>query len=412
MADDYTGLTPEEIALINQAQEEARLEAIQAVKDSAADTALLETLGEIEGYQTLLAEPGQTKQEISRLNGLLDDAITRYGVLAQASGLADTPTGTFVDGRTSGIGVLSVNRAGIVNSTEEKPPSCADAPKSGQPSNTPGTCFGDTPSIITITNNNREHVCDFILELKKNFELGKYIKAVANVIREALKWILKQISFGDPSGEITKIANLLRSYAAELRRIQKEVIKPIIEFEKVVLAYVTKLRAIIQWVLSLPVILAKLLAGCLYRLLKLIASIFVDLWKQATTGLVDEVNAEKLAADEAAGIMGPTADFNVLVDAAKDAVAVTGDIISATSQAVALAVAIPTALTVGLLVPVTKAELDAANNTIKAYNTANPAIGEITDSVTLGGTNKLASWGAPTTAETTAYIARAIKPAF
>jgi hypothetical protein len=150
----------------------------------------------------------------------------------------------------------------------------------------------------------------------------------------------------------------------------------------------------------------------LYRLLKLIASIFVDLWKQATTGLVDEVNAEKLAADEAAGIMGPTADFNVLVDAAKDAVAATGDIISATSQAVALAVAIPTSLTIGLLVPVTKAELDAANNTIKAYNTANPAIGEITDSVTLGGTNKLASWGAPTTAETTAYIARAIKPAF
>ena len=400
---------------IQEVQTDALSQVPGVVSQAAADKAVSDKQAEIEGYRKLLAEPGRTTQEIANLNGLLDTAITSYKQLATVSGLSDSVIQNFIDGRDpalGGIGAITTERAITVESREVNPPTCADAPQSGQPSNVPGTCYGNTPSIITLTNNNREHVCDFILEIKKNFELGKYIKAVANVIREALKWILKQISFGDPSGDITKIANLLRSYAAELRRIQKEVIKPIIEFEKVVLAYVTKLRAIIQWVLSLPVILAKLLAGCLYRLLKLIASIFVDLWKQATTGLVDEVNAEKLAADEAAGIMGPTADFNVLVDAAKDAVSATGDIISATSQAVALAVAIPTALTVGLLVPVTKAELDAANNTIKAYNTANPAIGEITDSVTLGGTNKLASWGAPTTAETTAYIARAIKPAF
>jgi hypothetical protein len=400
---------------IQEIQTDALSNVTEVVSQAAADKAVSDKQAEIEGYRQLLAEPGQTKQDIANLNGLLDTAITSYKQLATASGLSNSVIENFVDGRnlaSGGIGVIIVaERAIVVESQEIKPPTCTDAPQPGQPT-IPGTCYGNTPSIITLTNNNREHVCDFILELKKNFELGKYIKAVANVIREALKWILKQISFGDPSGEITKIANLLRSYAAELRRIQKEVIKPIIEFEKVVLAYVTKLRAIIQWVLSLPVILAKLLAGCLYRLLKLIASIFVDLWKQATTGLVDEVNAEKLAADEAAGIMGPTVDFNVLVDAAKDAVAATGDIISATSQAVALAVAIPTSLTIGLLVPVTKAELDAANNTISAYNTANPAIGEITDSVTLGGTNKLASWGAPTTAETTAYITRAIKPAF
>ena len=399
---------------IQQVQADALSQVPGVVSQAAADKAVSDKQAEIEGYRKLLAEPGQTKQDIANLNGLLDTAITSYKQLATASGLSDSVIQNFIDGRDpalGGIGVIVAERAIVVESQEVKPPTCADAPQSGQPT-IPGTCYGNTPSIITLTNNNREHVCDFILEIKKNFELGKYIKAVANVIREALKWILKQISFGDPSGKITYYANLLKSYAAELRRIQKDVIKPIIEFEKYVLGYVTKLRAIIQWVLSLPVILAKLLAGCLYRLLKLIASIFVDLWKQATTGLVDEVNAEKLAADEAAGIMGPTADFNVLVDAAKDAVSATGDIISATSQAVALAVAIPTSLTVGLLVPVTKAELDAANNTIKAYNTANPAIGEITDSVTLGGANKLANWGAPTTAETTAYISQAIKPAF
>jgi len=399
---------------IQEIQTDALSQVPGVVSQAAADKAVSDKQAEIEGYRKLLTETGRTTQEIANLNGLLDTAITSYKQLATASGLSDSVIQNFIDGRDpalGGIGAITTERAITVESREVNPPTCADAPQSGQPT-IPGTCYGNTPSIITLTNNNREHVCDFILEIKKNFELGKYIKAVANVIREALKWILKQISFGDPSGEITKIANLLRSYAAELRRIQKEVIKPIIEFEKVVLAYVTKLRAIIQWVLSLPVILAKLLAGCLYRLLKLIASIFVDLWKQATTGLVDEVNAEKLAADEAAGIMGPTADFNVLVDAAKDAVSATGDIISATSQAVALAVAIPTALTVGLLVPVTKAELDAANNTISAYNTANPAIGEITNSVTLGGANKLANWGAPTTAETAAYISQAIKPAF
>ena len=69
--------------------------------------------------------------------------------------------------------------------------------------------------------------------------------------------------------------------------IQKEIIQPIIDFEKYVLAYITKLRAMIAWILSLPARLLAILQDCLQRLLKLIANIFSDIGQGFSDGLSD-----------------------------------------------------------------------------------------------------------------------------
>ena len=293
-----------------------------------------------------------------------------------------------VTSRTSGVVVqdaFDVRKAGIIvvngKTKENAPPICVrtgDAPQPGTPSNTPGTCYGRVDgTIIDETNKKRSHVCDFISEMQKNISLKKYTKAIGRFIREAIQKIMKLLGLTDRTGKFSYIINKLKEFAAELKRINKEIIQPIIDFQKYVLAYITKLRALIQWLLSLPAALLKLLADCLDRLLKLIRSVFSDIISEATSGLGGDTNGE--------------GGFSELIEAAKEAAQATGETISKVTEAAVLAVQIPVAATAGILVPVSQAELDAANTTIQQYTSENPTVSDLTNA----GQNKLAQYGFP-----------------
>ena len=189
------------------------------------------------------------------------------------------------------VETFPVNRGGVIVvnglAKENSPPQCVrtgDTPQSGEPSNTPSCAFGRVDgTIIDISNKKRSHVCDFISEMQKNQALTEYTKAIGAAIREAIKKIMKLLGLTDRTGKFSYVISRLRAFAAELRRINREIIQPIIDFEKYVLAYITKLRALIQWLLSLPAALLKLLADCLARLLKLIKSVFSDIISEATS---------------------------------------------------------------------------------------------------------------------------------
>ena len=82
---------------------------------------------------------------------------------------------------------------------ETNAPTSSDAPKSGQPSNTPTQAF-DLGEIVITSNKERDHVCDFKLEMNKNINLSKYTKAIANTIREAVRKLLSALGLTDTSG--------------------------------------------------------------------------------------------------------------------------------------------------------------------------------------------------------------------
>ena len=282
------------------------------------------------------------------------------------------------------VETFPVNRGGVIVvnglAKENSPPQCVrtgDEPQPGEPSNTPSCAFGRVEgTIIDATNKKRSHVCDFISEMQKNISLKKYTKAIGRFIREAIQKIMKLLGLSDRTGKFSYIINKLKAFAAELRRINKEIIQPIIDFQKYVLAYITKLRALIQWLLSLPAALLKLLADCLDRLLKLIRSVFSDIISEATSGL--------------GGTDGEDG-FSELIEAAKEAAQATGETISKVTEVAVLAVQIPVAATAGILVPVSQAELDAANTTIQQYTSENPTVSDLTNA----GQNKLAQYGFP-----------------
>jgi hypothetical protein len=299
------------------------------------------------------------------------------------------------------VETFPVNRGGIIVvnglAKENSPPQCVrtgDTPQSGEPSNTPSCAFGRVDgTIIDATNKKRSHVCDFISEMQKNGYLKKYTKAIGRFIREAIQKIMKLLGLSDRTGKFSYIINKLKAFAAELKRINKEIIQPIIDFEKYVLAYITKLRALIQWLLSLPAALLKLLADCLARLLKLIGSIFSDIISEATSGL---------------GGTDGEGGFSDLVAAAKEAAQATGETISKVTEAAALAIEIPIAATAGILIPVSQSELDAANTTIQQYTSENPTVSDLTNA----GQNKLAQYGFPDKNALNDQLTTLTKPAF
>ena len=234
---------------------------------------------------------------------------------------------------------------------ESNAPTSVDNPASGTPSNTP-TNAANTGNLVTSTNDKRDHVCDFALEMNKNINLSKYTTAIANTIREGIRKLLKLLGLSDTSGESTFWINTLKNIARELRDFNKYVIQPIIDFEKYVLAYIAKLREIVAWLLGLPAKLAKLLADCLARLKKLIASVFTD--------IITSASAVGSGSDGTTG-------YGQLIAAAKDAAAATGEVLNSVAEAAQLGATIPLAATAGLLVATTPEEIAAANATILAY---------------------------------------------
>jgi hypothetical protein len=173
------------------------------------------------------------------------------------------------------------------------------APQNVAVGNTPAINTPTTPtfsrgqianSSISFANSDLTHVCDFITELQKNNKLKIFLKAQAANIREAIRKILIALGFSDTTGQTSWAVETLKAITRELKRFQREVIKPILDFEKLVVEYIKKIQQIIAWILSLPDKLIAILKDCLAKLYKLIANTFSDLG-DGTPSVVDEVIA-------------------------------------------------------------------------------------------------------------------------
>lgn len=268
--------------------------------------------------------------------------------ISPAADLNAKPATGFVDTRTATQVIAG-----------PKPPSYSLEGELGKP-NTPRLSQGVvTGTGVEDSNKKIEHVCDFISEMQKNINLKKYTKAIANQIRQAIRAVMRALGLSDATGQYSWLIDKLKTFAREAKRIQKEVIQPIIDFERYVLAYIAKLREMIAYILSLPNRLLAILQDCLQRLLKLIANIFSDIGQ----GISDELSSSS---------------FQEVIDAAKEAAGAAADTVKAASTAAAGVAIIATSATAGLLIPANAAELEQANATISAYEKTVPSTADAT----------------------------------
>jgi len=213
-------------------------------------------------------------------------------------------------------------------------------------------------TTIGVANENLAHVCDFISEMQKNINLKKYTKAIANQIREAIREIMKALGFSDATGEVSSIIQKLKDWARELKRIQKEIVQPIQDFQQYVLAYITKIKALIQWILSLPDRFIAMLKECLDRLLKLVSNVFTDIGQGFSEGF------------------GGDSQISEIITEAKNTASAAVNLVTSTAAAVVSLSSIPLAATAGILTPVSQADLDAANQAIASYESPTAQISQ------------------------------------
>jgi len=237
--------------------------------------------------------------------------------------------------------------------TIHTPATSSDTPVSGQPSIPTQENFC---KAYAYTNAKRSHVCDFILEMKKDINLSKYTQALANTIREAVRKLLALLGGTDTSGVTTFLINTLKNIARELRDFNKYILKPITDFAKEVIAYIATLRSIVAWILSLPAKLAQLLSDCLVRLRKLIASVFTSI---VAVGSGADPNAGDVEA-QAGGFYGG-ASFADIIAQAKDATAAVTETLTAV-QETTTAVAGVGITAIALFSPATAEEANSASS--------------------------------------------------
>jgi hypothetical protein len=211
--------------------------------------------------------------------------------------------------------------------TEKNPPktkNSGDAAISGQPT-TPGPAAGSLKNTtLDKMNNSLSHVCDFSLEVQKNNALRLFLVAQAKNIREGVRAVMRTLGLSDSTGQYQWLFDRMKDVTRALKWLQRNVIQPILEFQKYVVDYIKKIQEIIAWILSLPAKLLAVLKDCLAKLYKLIANLMTA-----------------VASDLSEGGTGETG-FSDVVSAAKEAATTALQTANAAAQAAAGAVAIAT----------------------------------------------------------------------
>jgi hypothetical protein len=197
-------------------------------------------------------------------------------------------------------------------------------------------------TLVNATNNDLAHVCDIGPEVTKAVT---WIRAkfayVVEIIRKAIRSLLLTLGF-DPSGEGSFLVQKLKSLAREIKKITKYVS----DFNTMALKLVKlakQIRAMIDYILSLPEKLRKLLQDCLAQLYAALAKGFTDLLA-SPEGLED-------------------GSLQELKDAYKEVQDASKELYNTALQTIS----IPGQVLNALLTPASSADIDAAGKELGTY---------------------------------------------
>lgn len=177
---------------------------------------------------------------------------------------------------------------------------------SGEPTTPPTAREKVANTAIDVANNNRDHVCD----IRQYITLGTSTSSVSfngvlNKIRDAIRKALAALGL-DPSGTVSYIVSFLKSVAREVKRIAKIIKDNLFDLNRIV-SVISKIKEMIQYILSLPAKLLAMLNGCLTALLSSITDAIKNVKLADVDGLTDTEDFNEIVAS-----------VNETIDASKD----------------------------------------------------------------------------------------------
>ena len=278
----------------------------------------------------------------------------------------DWVTGFFTDGTNAQkpvvFGQLNGIKSAEFNTNQGFSPQLTDAQKAIQPKaasaivmekldepTTPRTARGvveGTP--VGVANEKRAHVCDIREEMKMAAALARLkFSQLVQAIREAVRAIIKALGFS-PDGVTGRFIEIAKQLLRDLKFIQS-IIEEIRDWTKVIVDFAKRVRAMIDWLLTLPKKLLAFLKDCL-----------AELYASLKTGIADLFSVSGGVGDNTeSGISEAMGVFGEIVDTAKSTV-----------QAGIQVVAAPAAIVTALTSPTSATDVSNAGNLITAYISA------------------------------------------
>lgn len=223
---------------------------------------------------------------------------------------------------------------------------------SGQPS-TPMTSRSVVAGTnLDWTNNNLVAVCDISMEVKMACDWTKVkFGVIMEKIKEAWAWLVKAIGL-TPSGTYQEAITFLKKITAELK-VWAKLIKEASDFSKLILEYAKLVRTIIDFIMSLPEKLLKLLADCIKQLSGALQAGFSELF----SGM--------------GGVGGADSGLDDLLKEVEAIGSAAGDIIKETTTLVAL----PAQFLDVLSTPSSDGDINKVASEISKYIELNPPVG-------------------------------------
>ena len=130
-------------------------------------------------------------------------------------------------------------------------------------------------TLIEQTNKEIVHVCDIATQLKRSviWERLKHSQFVSR-IRQAIEALIKALGFS-PDSLSQRIVELAKWLRRKLKDIQ-DIIKELNDYVQITVEVARQLRAIVDWILSLPARLQAGLSNCLSAFLSGVSSLLSD----------------------------------------------------------------------------------------------------------------------------------------
>jgi hypothetical protein len=264
-------------------------------------------------------------------------------------------TGYFLDGNNGqqpvimGVypGVMSEESINAIakNAQAPKMPEGLKADVVGEPTLPPMAREKIEDTAIDESNNSQSHVCDITSELKKDVAIVRLaFSNLMDAIRKAIRAFIASLGL-DPSGEVSKIVSLAKFFLRELKYYQG-ILEEILDFKEVLLDYARRVKAMIDYILSLPQKLLQLLADCLANFTGAIVSAIKDLI--SVPGLDG---------------MGNSSDITELFDVAEQIVETSKQTVSSATELLNVPAQVVSVLTS----PASKKEADEAGVILSAY---------------------------------------------
>ena len=134
---------------------------------------------------------------------------------------------------------------------------------------------------IAVSNNNKVHVCDTTLYIRRNVDLGKIATMVTKNIRDAIQQLMEFLGISPGSNSLIESLKWLKRKIEDITEFLTDVQAAINTFVIVV----REIRDVIAYILSLPAQLISYFAKCLAEATKELAKQFGDIFNQSGGGL-------------------------------------------------------------------------------------------------------------------------------